>query len=176
MPKSKTAKHVATSLDIDVYVDELPVATMRVSINFGAESQRRGPISDNAAWFEEIFASYAREDIKLVEHLKKRYAALGLNLFIDVEDLQVGVKWRPELFRQIDSSDLFQLFWSSNSKASKNVEVEWRHALQVQRYNGGRFIRPVYWEQPMPTPPSELADLNFRPIRFWEDPEVKSKK
>ncbi len=45
---------------------------------------------------------------------------------------------------------------------SKFVTQEWRHALSLRRDS---FIRPVYWEEPMPTapglPPKELSELYF---------------
>ena len=35
---------------------------------------------------------------------------------------------------------------------------QWRAALQRRTEN---FIRPLYWEKPMPDPPEELGHLHF---------------
>ena len=64
----------------------------------------------------------------------------------------------------IDQADIFQLFWSSNSMNSEYVRREWEHAQALGRRG---FIRPTYWEVPMPQsnnprlPPDELAKLHF---------------
>ena len=137
-----------------------------IAITSSLSRQPVGVSTADAQWYEDIFASYAREDLEVVEHLKERYAALGLYLFVDLDDLRSGAMWRPELFKRIDSSDLFQLFWSNSSKHSGYVEIEWEHALRAQEIKGGRFIRPVYWEEPIPEVPCELAEINFRRITF----------
>ena len=67
----------------------------------------------------------------------------------------------------IDEADVFQLFWSTNSMHSEQVRQEWEHALTLDRPN---FIRPTYWEQPMPRsaipllPPEPLRQLHFHAL------------
>ena len=67
----------------------------------------------------------------------------------------------------IDEADVFQLFWSTNSMHSEQVRQEWEHALALDRPN---FIRPTYWEQPMPRsaipllPPEPLGQLHFHAL------------
>ena len=58
----------------------------------------------------------------------------------------------------IERADIFQLFWSRNAAKSKYVENEWRYALRLGR-EPSRFIRPVYWTEPMLPPPPELRRL-----------------
>ena len=58
----------------------------------------------------------------------------------------------------IDQADIFQLCWSQSAKKSPYVEREWRRALMRNRES---FVRPLYWEDPMPPPPAELASLHF---------------
>jgi hypothetical protein len=165
-PKSSAPLNTPVSIEVEVLADQLPVAAMTVPVFVGEEISEVVESRD-VRWFDDIFASYAREDLPLVRHLRERYDALGLRLFIDADDLRGGVKVRPALFHQIEQSDLFQLFWSKHSKQSKEVALEWRHALTLRSQKGGRFIRPVFWERPMPSPPRELADINFRGIEFW---------
>ena len=50
--------------------------------------------------------------------------------------------------------DVFQLFWSSNSMHSDFVRQEWEHALRLNRPH---FIRPTYWEEPMPMAPEKVV-------------------
>ena len=89
-------------------------------------------------------------------------------MFIDLDDLRSGAFWRTALFERIDTSDLFQLFWSDHARQSDFVAIEWKHALQARQVKGGRFIRPVYWHEPIPAVPEELAEINFRKINFVE--------
>ncbi len=64
----------------------------------------------------------------------------------------------------IEEADVFQLFWSSNSMRSPYCREEWEHALALGR---PLFVRPVYWEDPMPQdptmglPPVALRELHF---------------
>jgi hypothetical protein len=58
----------------------------------------------------------------------------------------------------INDADIFQLFWSSNSAGSTHVEREWRYALRLSRE---AFVRPAFWEVPMPAPPESLRSLHF---------------
>jgi hypothetical protein len=58
----------------------------------------------------------------------------------------------------IERADIFQLFWSRNAARTKYVEDEWRYALRLGR-EPSRFIRPVYWTEPMIPPPPELGHL-----------------
>jgi hypothetical protein len=99
---------------IEVLADDLPVSSMEASIIVTADAQTDSPHTHRTAQlYEDVFASFAREDLEIVRHLKKRYEALGIYLFIDVDDLRGGSIWRRELFQRIEQSDLFQLFWSS---------------------------------------------------------------
>lgn len=112
--------------------------------------------------YPKVFVSYSHKDKVIVEQLEQAYKGLGIEYLRDVNFLRSGEKWNPALLAKIDEANLFQLCWSANSKASKYVEQEWRHALGKGRPN---FIRPTYWEKPMPAPPDELADLEFTPIK-----------
>ena len=56
-------------------------------------------------------------------------------------------------------SDVFYLFWSRNARASKEVEAEWRTALELK---GLDFIAPVPLQSPRyARPPAELGALHF---------------
>jgi hypothetical protein len=169
-PVDEHKKGYTATLDIDVFADDLPVASMRLSIavnSIARDRERTFTVSD-ASWYENIFASYAREDFKIVKHLKERYEALGLYMFIDLDDIRSGALWQTALLEKIDNSDLFQLFWSNHAQQSEYVTIEWKRALRIRDVKGGRFIRPVYWQDPIPPVPNELAEINFRRINFVE--------
>jgi hypothetical protein len=110
--------------------------------------------------YQAIFCSYSRQDSQIVEHIERAYKALGLDFLRDVETLKAGQDWAAELPRLIERADIFQLFWSQAAAQSAAVRKEWTFALSLKRQNNA-FIRPVYWQQPMPPPPPELGAINF---------------
>jgi TIR domain-containing protein len=67
-----------------------------------------------------------------VEVLKRvqMLARLGTKYFQDLLSLEPGDKWERELYRQIDRSDLFLLFWSTAVRESTWVRKELQYALQ----------------------------------------------
>ena len=110
--------------------------------------------------YQSIFCSYSRQDSQIVEHIERAYKALGLTFLRDVETLRSGEDWEQRLPQLIAQADIFQLFWSQAAADSQAVRKEWTYALTLKRQDSA-FIRPVYWQQPMPPPPPELAPINF---------------
>ena len=113
--------------------------------------------------YRNVFLSYSHRDTEIVEQVE-RLASLGDVYLRDRTTLRSGQEWSEELLKLIDNAHMFQLFWSSNSMRSEYVRQEWEHAVALDRPN---FIRPIYWEQPMPRsdnpllPPSSLRRLHF---------------
>jgi hypothetical protein len=126
--------------------------------------------------YQNIFVSYSRRDSKITKINKLAQIALGNKPFIDVDDLRSGENWKAGLAEAIDIADVFQLFWSENSANSKFCRYEWNYALKTRcpKSTCEGFIRPVYWKEPMPDPPPELSDINFRYVPF-EDPNESDK-
>jgi hypothetical protein len=119
--------------------------------------------SSTAKPYDAVFPSYSHRDKQIVERVERAYRALGFAYLRDVTTLRSGQKWRPELGRLIEQADLFQLFWSNAAATSGYVTEEWQAALRLieEKKKPENFIRPVYWEEPMPVPPSPLGDTHF---------------
>lgn len=109
--------------------------------------------------YQAVFCSYSHKDTGIIERVERAYKAIGMDYLRDVTTLKAGQEWNAELLKMIERADIFQLFWSENSAASKYVMQEWEHALNLRRE--GPFIRPVYWDQPMPKVPDPLRHLHF---------------
>ena len=121
-------------------------------------------VTHSVPFFQRIFASYAREDARVVECVGSILRALQLgDLRRDLEILRAGDDWEKKLYREIEGADSFQLFWSHYAKLSRNVQSEWRYALSLDRE---RFVRPVYWEEPLIEPPRALRRLHFAKIQL----------
>ncbi|MBN2092237.1 toll/interleukin-1 receptor domain-containing protein [candidate division KSB1 bacterium] len=144
------------------YVGPILVAEIKLSVYFSDDvelvKEKRSETACTASLYQAVFVSYSHSDTYIVQELEKAYVALGMNYLRDVNILRSGEKWNPALLKKIDEANIFQLCWSKNAKKSTYVEQEWRHALELQRQS---FIRPVYWETPMPDSPVELADIHF---------------
>lgn len=128
-----------------------------------------------ARLYQRIFVSYSRRDQDVAETYRLAQMALGNDVFMDSYSIRVGEDWRAALARAIDEADTFQLFWSPNAADSDNVRHEWDYALRYRCPDTRceSFIRPVYWNQPMPAPPPELAHLHFRFVPFTAAPVIE---
>ncbi|MFN8561706.1 MAG: toll/interleukin-1 receptor domain-containing protein [Anaerolineae bacterium] len=125
-----------------------------------AAAPSAAPASDSRPIYQSIFCSYSHKDTQIVERVERVYKALGMTFLRDVVTLRSGQDWDAELLRLIEQADIFQLFWSSAASQSQAVRKEWLHALSLKRQDRA-FIRPVFWEQPMPPPAPELAAIHF---------------
>jgi hypothetical protein len=147
---------------IAFYVGPLLVGEAKIWTYLSDEAEQTSvdqPDTESTAEpYQAVFVSYAHKDAYIVDQLEKAYIVLGMQYLRDVRLLRSGEQWNPALLRKIEEADIFQLCWSYTAQQSIYVEQEWRHALNLAR---SFFIRPVYWEMPMPVPPPELSDIHF---------------
>src|SRR5262249_11868108 len=138
-----------------------------VDSGYTPAAEQEPPELERARPYRKIFASYARKDNWIVADLKKYGQAIGDEYLKKCNRLRAGDDRSDRLREMIEEADVFQLFWSSNSMFSNQVRQEWECALALGRPN---FIRPCYWETPLPTcpeknlPPEELRRLHFQRI------------
>ena len=151
---------------VAAYLGHLLVAEISIAIEVDDRVGTPRPIADAARPYRRIFASYSHSDTAIVEELEEHLQSLGDEYLRDVTQLRSGERWSSRLAEMIASADVFQLFWSWNALQSPFVRAEWECALSLGR---GHFIRPVYWEEPLPRtpdlPPPALLALHFKRIR-----------
>lgn len=144
----------------------LQVGHVPFTVRAAGDAPRTDPPAEpvSAAGYRNIFASYAHEDTAIVERITETVAVTGDRYLRDSQHLRAGQVWSRQLAAMIDRADLFQLFWSRNAMTSPYVRDEWEHALGR---GIGEFVRPVYWERPLPRdpvrglPPPQLSRLHF---------------
>lgn len=167
-----TSDQVAAAGKIAVFASGILVCEIRVIFTYqnsltgeylnAAKQWSRNRDDDiptlGARSYRSIFVSYSHRDAAVVDMLEKAYRALGDSYLRDVRFLRSGEAWDPSVLHAIELCDIFQLCWSDAASASPHVEREWRHALSLQRRS---FVRPVYWQTPLPSPPRELASIHF---------------
>ncbi|MGH7551910.1 MAG: toll/interleukin-1 receptor domain-containing protein, partial [Longimicrobiales bacterium] len=161
---------------LTVFNGPLILAQMALVIRVAAEAATEPAVAEESvrltvATYRRVFASYSHQDAGVVRRLREYGQALGDRYLLDVTDIRSGERWEPRIEELIAQADVFQLFWSWNSIRSEYVQREWRHALSLGRAN---FVRPVYWEDPLPAmpednlPPTELSALHFQRVRLAE--------
>ena len=145
---------------------EVPFASIMFDLEVvSADGQVDAPARPLGAHIQRIahaFASYASLDRGEVLRRVQGIQAVGINVFLDIVSLRSGDKWEQVLYREIDASDSFFLFWSRNAAQSQWVEREWRYAL---RRRGLEFINPLPLEDPrLVEPPTELRSKHFNDV------------
>ncbi|QQS47815.1 MAG: toll/interleukin-1 receptor domain-containing protein [Acidobacteriota bacterium] len=166
----KRAGHVVTS-SIACYVGPLMIAEVRLPVvvkRSGDEgtAEEGAQAVESAKMYQAVFASYSHDDTQVVEAVESAYKALGMEYLRDVTTLRSGQKWSDQLLKMIEEADIFQLFWSDKSSRSAYCEQEWQYALSISERKGPGFIRPVYWQKPIPKVPKDLRALHFAPVDF----------
>jgi len=144
-----------------IFSGHLILAEINISIRVSKQVDQLGPAArerSSAQSFRRIFASYSHRDAEIVEATERHARALGDEYLLDWMHLRSGEIWSDRLREMVSGADIFQLFWSRNSANSKFVEQEWRFALGLNR---PWFVRPIYWQDPMPSPPEELRSIHF---------------
>jgi hypothetical protein len=165
---------------LTVYLGHLILAD--VSLTIRVDSRARPAAADTgeasaARPYRKIFASYSHQDMDIVRQVEVYVRALGDEYLRDWTQLRAGEVWNDQLMQLIEDADVFQLFWSTNSMRSAFVRREWEHALRLNRPN---FIRPTYWQEPMPEdtaaglPPEALRRLQFARlfVEGWTHPAL----
>ncbi len=120
------------------------------------------PSGLNAHRYRRAFLSYASQDRREVLKRAQALEAAGVTFFHDVLSLEPGARWEKELYKHIDSCDLFLLFWSKHAASSRWVIQEAEYAKARQNAEGLPDIIPIMLDGPPPqTPPSSLNEIHF---------------
>lgn len=159
----KAPLYVSTNGLISFSVEGLIIAQIPLSV-FVAPELTVTPNSATGATLQKlytaIFCSYSRDDRVIIDRVERAYKVLGFDFLRDVHTLKSGQEWNDGLYDMIKRADIFQLFWSKTAADSPFVEREWRYALSLDR-DETNFIRPVYWEEPIPPVPDALSHIHF---------------
>jgi hypothetical protein len=107
--------------------------------------------------FRKVFVSYSSHDLEVVEAMEQ-IQAIGYEYLRKVVKMRSGEHSGERLLAMIPDADVFQLFWSRNAAQSVHVAKEWHQAVALHREG---FVRPAYWEIPMPEAPDPLRELRF---------------
>jgi hypothetical protein len=104
----------------------------------------------------KLFVSYSRHDEELVKPLA---GLLGVaaddEVFLDVESIKPGQKWKSEIERAIRASSVFVLCWCCESEKSKFIAHEIKMAMSSE---SKRLVPVLFCGIPLPR---SLADRQW---------------
>lgn len=87
--------------------------------------QEQGPI--------DVFISYRRSQIDLVEPVLKELEKRGISFFIDRESIPVGRAFPEKIIEAIKTCKVFLLFWTDDVKDSEDIANEVHLAMRLQK-------------------------------------------
>ena len=140
----------------------IPIGHIRFKLRIvqaGSEATAAEAVGLEAKRYGLAYISYASADRSKVLARVQMLNLVGIRYFQDVLSLKPGDKWETEIYKNIDSCDLFLLFWSRAARDSVWVMKEVRYARNRPQ---PPEIRPVVLEgPPVVMPPEDLNDLHF---------------
>jgi len=80
-----------------------------------------------------VFISYSRKDEAFARQLATSLGLLGAEVWIDLEDIPLGVKWSSAIQDGLNAADVMIVILSPDSMASSNVEDEWQYFLDQKK-------------------------------------------
>ena len=105
-----------------------------------------------------LFISYSRAQTPFVDRLAGQLEDHGYSLWLDYQSLVPARPWFPQIASWIDSAEITLLIVSKESINSKNVEPEWKRALE----GGKRIILLIFEALPLPPELQQCAWVDFR--------------
>lgn len=82
---------------------------------------------------KRVFISYSRTNEAFARKLAIALSELGADVWIDIEDIPVGMKWSSAIQEGLDSADAMLLIVSPASMESDNVEDEWHYFMDADK-------------------------------------------
>lgn len=90
-----------------------------------------------------IFISYSRTDEVFARQLAESLSGMGADIWIDVEDIPVGMKWSSAIQQGLDAAEAMVIIISPESMTSRNVEDEWQYCLDHNKPIVPVLLRPA---------------------------------
>lgn len=105
-----------------------------------------------------LFISYSRAQTPFVDRLADQLQENGYSFWLDYQNLVPARPWIQQIQAWIDAADITLLVVSKESITSKNVEPEWRRALEHKK----RIILLIFEAVPLPVELQGCEWVDFR--------------
>ncbi len=114
-----------------------------------------------------VFISYSRQDSQIVQPVAGKLEKVGLDVWIDRQDIKPGKPWRGQIVKAIDTADSFVLNLSPKSAASVNVRTE----LDLAQENPDAFVLPFVLEDTQIPDEMRYQLAGVQCIEYYRNPE-----
>ena len=104
-----------------------------------------------------IFLSYSRKNSDFVFKIVDSLEGIGLDIWVDKEDIPKGVDWEQKIYRGIEEADAFLFMISPDSVTSEICGREIAHA----RKNNKRIIPVLIRDTDPKTTHAEISKINW---------------
>lgn len=160
VPSTTTRKQLVPKVHLATRGTPLAHVSFKIGVGRGDDAARR-PAEQHAVHYRRVFVSYSSNDRREVLKRLQTLETLRISFFADVLDLAPGDRWERVIKREIETCDLFLLFWSHAARASPWVtrEIEHARAVQLRSLANLPAILPVPLEKA--PPPVGLEDMHF---------------
>lgn len=172
VPKDFAPKDILAK--VTVAENSIPVGHLRFKMKIGktitaqgeadaSSTQTQIPVG-NLNRYKQAFISYASQDRQEVTKRVQMLNLVKIRFFQDLLTLEPGDPFEKLIYKYIDESDVFFLFWSTAASQSEWVlrEVEYAIKRKSEKAENPPEIIPVIIEGPPPAkPPEELNFLHF---------------
>ena len=105
-----------------------------------------------------LFISYSRQEVPFVSILIKALEKYSLQTWVDYQSLIPGKPWLDQILAGINGADVFLLIVSKSSIVSKNVQLEYQHALEQKK----RILLVIFEAVPLPPVLQTQEWIDFR--------------
>ena len=171
-PDPAMAATVAATVvgSVRIAVAGMPAGTLRFQVALsaaGTAASEADARALRARRYRRAFVSYSSKDRAEVLRRVQAFRIAGMSVFQDILDLDPGERWEKALYREIDSCDVFLLFWSKAAADSPWVgkEIDYALARKGVAVNDDAHlpdIQPVPIEgPPIPHAPPALGAFHF---------------
>ena len=85
--------------------------------------------TDESVVTQRVFVSYSHVDESLVVPLVSMMRAVGANVFVDVDSIPPGKRWRTVIEDSMDAASIVLVFWCLHAARSRECQREVSQAL-----------------------------------------------
>ena len=105
-----------------------------------------------------LFISYSRRQTPFVDRLVDKLGDSGYPYWLDYQCMVAAKPWKKQILDGIQEADVFLLVVSSDSLKSKNVEPEWKYAVELSK----PVVLLIFEAIPLPVELQNYKWVDFR--------------
>ncbi len=122
-------------------------------------AQNTQVMNQTVSAYQNVYPCFSFADEEVARRIENAARSLGMEFTREIVKQRRTQSYTPTLHGMLTHSDVFQLFWSEASATSSFIHTEWENAIRHNKQDS--FLRPVYWETPIPFIHADLRRYNF---------------